>query len=343
MSGEVAERHEVTRATLSRVADDAEVSISTVSKVLNGRAGVSEATRRRVEELLRDHGYNRRNTPLTVAPLVELVFPEIDSVWSIEIISGVERAARENGLSLLLTVSGDRHEPSPDWIEGAMRRRPTGVILVFSDLSADHKHQLRLRNIPFVVVDPSGDPAPDVPSIGTANWSGGYAATRHLLELGHRDIAIVAGPEDTLCSTARLSGYRAALESAGVPVRPEYISQSSEFHFEDGLIAGERLLDLPNRPTAIFASADLQAMGVYEAARRRRLRIPDDLSVVGYDDVSVARSAGPALTTVRQPLHEMAAEAVKLVVRLRDGQRPDHLHVDLESRLVVRESTRALS
>ncbi|GMA94424.1 hypothetical protein GCM10025881_12480 [Pseudolysinimonas kribbensis] len=118
MSGDTVERPAMTRATLSRVADDADVSISTVSKVLNGRAGVSEATRRRVEELLRDHGYNRRNTPLTVAPLVEVVFSEIDSAWAIEIIAGVERTARDLDLSMLITVSGDRHKPSPDWIEG---------------------------------------------------------------------------------------------------------------------------------------------------------------------------------------------------------------------------------
>jgi len=343
MSGDLVARTSVSRTTLSRVADDADVSISTVSKVLNGRTGVSDSTRRRVEELLRDHGYNRRNTQLTVAPLVELVFHEVDSPWSINVIAGVERAARENGLSMLLTKSGDRHKPSPDWIEGAMQRRPAGVILVFSDLSADHKHQLRARNIPFVVVDPSGDPAPDVPSIGTANWSGGYGATRHLIDLGHRDIAIVAGPDDMLCSTARLSGYRAALESAGIPVRRELIASSGEFRFDEGLAAGSRLLDLPDRPTAIFASSDLQALGVYEAARRRGIRIPDDLSVVGYDDVDVARWAGPPLTTVRQPLTEMAAEAVRLIVRLREGAPVDHLHVDLESRLVERESTRRLA
>jgi LacI family xylobiose transport system transcriptional regulator len=343
MSGDTVERPAMTRATLSRVADDADVSISTVSKVLNGRAGVSEATRRRVEELLRDHGYNRRNTPLTVAPLVEVVFSEIDSAWAIEIIAGVERTSRDLDLSMLITVSGDRHKPSPDWIEGAMRRRPMGVILVFSDLSPDHRHQLRARNIPFVVVDPSGAPAADVPSIGTANWSGGYGATRHLLDLGHRDIAIVGGPEDMMCSTARLSGYRAAPEGAGVDVRADFIVGTDRFHFDEGLRAGEQLLDLPRRPTAIFASSDTQALGVYEAARRRGIRIPDDLSVVGYDDVNVARWAGPPLTTVRQPLAEMAAEAVRLVVRLRDGDQPDHLHVDLESRLVVRDSTRRLA
>jgi LacI family xylobiose transport system transcriptional regulator len=331
----------LSRATLSEVAVDAAVSISTVSKVLNGRAGVSEATRQRVEELLRDHGYSRRNTSQTVAPLIELVFSEIESAWALEIIAGVERVARDNGLSVVLTESGDRHAPSPDWIEGAMRRRPTGVILVFSDLSSDHKHQLRSRNIPFVVVDPSGDPAPDVPSIGSANWSGGYQATRHLIEQGHRDIAMITGPEDMMCSTARLSGYRAALDAAGIPVRPEYV-RVGEFHHQDGLDRGRELLALTPRPTAIFAGNDLQALGVYEAARELGLGVPADLSVVGYDDLKIAQWAGPPLTTIRQPLTEMAEEATKLALRLRNGGEAENLRIDLATRLIVRASTRAL-
>ena len=318
------------------------MSISTVSKVLNGRSGVSEATRARVEELLRDHGYNRRNSGQTVSPLIELVFSEIDSTWAMETIVGVERVARENGMSVVVTESGDRHSPSPDWIEGAMRRRPAGVILVFSDLSADHKHQLRARNIPFVVVDPAGDPAPDVPSIGSANWSGGFLATRHLIELGHRDIAMITGPEDMMCSTARLSGYRAALDAAGIPIRPEYMVWGN-FHHEDGVVRGGQLLTMRNRPTAIFAGSDLQALGVYEAARALGIGIPDELSVVGYDDLKLAQWAGPPLTTVRQPLIEMAEEATKLVLRLRNDPQTENLRIDLATRLVVRSSTARLA
>ena len=328
------------RATLARVAAEASVSISTVSKVLNGRPGVSDSTRRRVEDLLRGHGYSRRGSSRSASAFVELVFAEIDSAWAIEIIAGVERIARANGMSVVLTESGDRHSPSPDWIEGAMRRRPAGVILIFSDLSADHKHQLRTRNIPFVVVDPAGDPAPDVPSIGSANWSGGYIATRHLVEQGHRDIAMISGPADMMCSTARLSGYRAALEAGGVAVRDEYV-RTGGFHHQDGLERGRELLALPRPPTAIFAGSDLQALGVYEAARERGIGIPGDLSVVGYDDLKIAQWAGPPLTTVRQPLTEMAEEATRLVLRLRDDPQTDNLRIDLATRLVVRSSTRA--
>src|SRR5580698_7519636 len=124
-----------TRATLSRVAAEASVSMSTVSKVLNGRTGVSDTTRARVEELLHSHGYNRRGAA-QAANLIELVFSVFDTAWSMEIISGVERVARENGMNVVLTQSGDHHSPGPEWIDGVMQRRPVGVILVLSDLPA---------------------------------------------------------------------------------------------------------------------------------------------------------------------------------------------------------------
>jgi LacI family transcriptional regulator, xylobiose transport system transcriptional regulator len=326
------------RATLARVAAEASVSMSTVSKVLNGRTGVSEATRSRVEELLHSHGYNRRGVAQT-APLIELVFSELDTAWAIEIITGVERVARENGMSVVLTESGDRHSPAPEWIDGVLQRRPSGVILVFSDLSPDHKRQLRTRNIPFVVVDPAGDPAPDVASIGSANWSGGVLATRHLIDMGHREIAMITGPDDMMCSRARLSGYRSALEGAGIPIREELIV-TGQFHREDGVVRGDELLSLANPPTAIFAGSDLQALGVYEAARARGLTIPGDLSVVGYDDLQMAEWLGPPLTTVRQPLTEMAEQATRLVLRMSEADPDERLRIDLATSLVVRSSTR---
>ena len=329
-----------TRATLSRVAAEASVSMSTVSKVLNGRSGVSDTTRARVEELLHSHGYNRRGVA-QASNLIELVFSVFDTAWSMEIINGVERVARENGMNIVLTQSGDHHSPGPEWIDGVMQRRPAGVILVLSDLPTEQKRQLKTRNIPFVLVDPTGDPAPDVPSVGSANWSGGVLATQHLIDLGHRDIAMITGPDDMMCSRARLSGFRSALESAGIPVREDLIL-TGEFHREDGIARGNELLSRRNPPTAIFAGSDLQALGVYEAARARGVRIPEDLSVVGYDDLQFAGWAGPPLTTVRQPLTEMAEQATRLVLRLRDRNPAESLRVDLATRLVVRDSTRRL-
>ncbi|WP_210479525.1 LacI family DNA-binding transcriptional regulator [Naasia sp. SYSU D00948] len=327
------------RTTLARVAAEASVSMATVSKVLNGRPGVAQETRARVEELLQASGYNRRGVA-QAASLIELVVSDLVSVWAIELIRGVERVARENQLSLVLTESGDRHAPGREWIDGVISRRPAGVILVFSDLPPEHKVQLRSRNIPFVILDPSGDPAPDVPSVGSANWSGGVLATRHLIGLGHKRIAMITGPDDMMCSRARVSGFRSAMEQAGLEVDEELVV-AGDFHREDGVEQGHRLLSRPDRPTAIFAGSDLQAFGVYEAARALGLRVPDDVSVVGYDDLQVSQWVGPPLTTVRQPLTEMAEQATRLVLQLRGSERQETVRIDLATSLVVRDSTAA--
>ncbi|MGW8767205.1 LacI family DNA-binding transcriptional regulator [Streptomyces sp. NPDC055815] len=325
------------RITLAEVAQQAGVSLSTVSKVLNGRQDVSPGTRVRVEQLLEEHAYRRTTRVTREAPLVELVFHELDSVWSMELIRGVENLAKAHQASVVLTESGTRHAPAPDWIEGVLQRRPIGVVLVFSSLPDAVKRQLDARSIPFVIVDPAGDPEPDVPSVGSANWSGGVAATRHLIDLGHRRIGIITGPEDMLCSLARLDGYRSALNMAGLD-HDAGLVRFGDFHVEGGYARAMELLQAPERPTAIFAGSDLQALGVMEAARVCGLRVPEDLSVVGYDDVMIARWSSPPLTTIHQPLREMGEEAVQMLLRLRAGE-PSVTRMELATSLVVRKST----
>jgi LacI family xylobiose transport system transcriptional regulator len=325
------------RVTLAQIAETAGVSVSTVSKVLNGRQDVSPTTRHRVERLLEEHGYRRGARSAPEAPLIEIVFHELDAIWAMELILGVEKVAKEHGASVVLTQSGTRHSPGADWIEGVMRRRPLGVVLVFSALPQEFKHQLRSRSIPFVIIDPAGDPDPDVPSVGSANWSGGLAATRHLIECGHRRIGIITGPEDMMCSLARLDGYRSAMTTAGLPLDPELVA-FGDFHVEGGFSRGTRLLDRPDRPTAIFAGSDLQAIGVLEAASALGLRTPEDLSVVGYDDVAVARFARPALTTIHQPLRKMAEAGAEMLLRMRAGESTT-TRMELATSLVVRSST----
>ena len=200
---------------------------------------------------------------------------------------GVEQVAREHDMAVVLSEMQGRRTPGRSWIEGVLARRPTGVIAVLSDLNEDQRALLNSRGISLVVVDPTGEPLHDTPSIGATNWSGGLAATRHLLGLGHRRIGVIAGPESVLCSRARLDGYRAAMDEAEVPVDPDLIRYGN-FHVQDGVAEGRTLLRLPDRPTAIFAGNDLQALGVYQAAREARLHIPEDLSVVGFDDLPVA-------------------------------------------------------
>jgi LacI family transcriptional regulator len=209
---------------------------------------------------------------------------------------------------------------------------------VLTDLPLPIHAELRRLGVPVVVVDPVGAPAMEVPTIGATNWTGGMQATEHLISLGHRRIGFIAGPPRLLCSRARLDGYRAALEAAGLDVDRELLRQG-DFYHESGFAGGASLLDAGQPPTAIFASSDQMALGVHEAVRQRGLRVPDDVSVVGFDDLPEVRWSSPPLTTVRQPLSEMGQLAARTVLRLAAGERIESLRVELATDLVVRDST----
>jgi LacI family xylobiose transport system transcriptional regulator len=326
------------RMTISKIAEQAGVSVPTVSKVLNGRADVAEETRAKIESIIQEHGYRRRTTSTPSSPMIDLVFHEIGGAWAVELIRGVEEVVRDEGVELVLSECGGARRPRQQWIESVLLRRPLGVIMVFSDLDADQRAQLEARRIPFVVVDPVGDEGDDVPSIGSANWNGGRMATLHLRKLGHERIGMIGGPVETLCSRMRVNGYTDALRSTGVTIDPELI-RAGDFEVSSGHREALELLSLPERPTAIFAGSDLQALGVYQAARELGLEIPRDLSVVGYDDLPVAQWVAPTLTTIHQPLRQMAEMATRLVLDLARGVSPSALRMDLAVQMRERQST----
>ena len=328
------------RTTLAMLADEAGVSMSTISKVLNGHSDVAAATRQRVEVLLDSHQYRRRGAPARGSALLELVFSDLANPWGSEIMAGVQAVAHEEGMSVVLSPSRVNHSPGPDWLPGVLQRRPAGVLLVSTDPTPLLRERLTSRSIPFAVIDPAGELPPDIPSVGSTNWAGGMAATRHLIDLGHTRIAAVSGHAHMLCSWARLDGYRSAMGSAGLPVREDWV-RMGDFLQTGGRAAAERLLASDDRPTAVFAGNDLQALGVIEVAAEHGLRVPEDLSVVGYDDTQVAMWARPRLTTVHQPIRRMAAEAARIVLRLAAGQHVEQQRLELATHLVVRDSTAA--
>ncbi|MFJ8577997.1 LacI family DNA-binding transcriptional regulator [Micromonospora sp. NPDC093277] len=329
------------RVTITAIAQEAGVSVPTVSRVLNGRSDVAPGTRERIEELLRHHGYRRRGSrSVRRADLVDLVFNDLDSPWAVEIIRGVEDVGHAAGVGTVVSAIHSHSTSTRQWLQNLQARASDGVIVVTSHLIPPVHAQLRRLNVPVVVVDPAGVPATDVPSIGATNWAGGLAATEHLLGLGHRRIGFVAGPPHLLCSRARLDGYRAALEAVGVPL-DERLVQAGDFYHASGFAVGSALLDLDDPPTAIFAASDQMAFGVYEAVRQRGLRVADDVSVVGFDDLPEARWASPPLTTVRQPLVEMGRLAARTVLRLGQGEDIEAPRVELATELVVRDSSAA--
>jgi LacI family xylobiose transport system transcriptional regulator len=287
--------------------------------------------------LIREHGYQRSDHSAPIA-ILEVVFQALDSLWALEIIRGVEQIAREHDLAVALTEMHGRLTPGRGWSDQVLARRPVGVIAVSAELTPRQLAQLSTAAIPLVVLDPSGEPLHETPSVGAMNWNGGLAATRHLIDLGHRRIAMINGPDRYLCCRARLDGYRAAMDAAGLAVDPGLL-RTEALYVDGGRRAAGELLELPDPPTAVFAANDLQAIGVYEAARLRRIRIPKDLSVIGFDDLAFVQWSAPPLTTVRQPLADMGAAAAKLVLTLAAGTRPEHTRVELPTQLIERAST----
>ena len=330
------------RVTISEIAREAGVSLPTVSRVVNKRGDVAPDTRERVEELLRRHGYRARSSSSTrLARLIDLVFNDLDSPWAVEIIRGVEDVTHAANVGTVVSAIHRRTASARQWLDNLKARASDGVILVTSQLTPAMQSQLRRLNVPLVVVDPVGRPAPDVPTIGATNWSGGLSAAEHLISLGHRRIGFIGGPAAMQCSRARLDGYRAALEAAGLHVDEDLID-TGDFYHVSGYAAAMKLLDLRDRPTAIFAASDQMAFGAYEAARAHGLRIPGDLSIVGFDDLPGARWASPPLTTVRQPLAEMGTLAARTVLGLANGEQAVGA-LELATELVVRSSTAPLS
>ncbi|MFI7127163.1 LacI family DNA-binding transcriptional regulator [Nonomuraea sp. NPDC050153] len=326
------------RATLATVAASAGVSVATVSKVLNGRSDVAPATRSLVESLLRQHEYVPATPRRELCGNVELQFDDDLNAYSTEIIQGAVAAGAEIGVGIVVSIKKDLGH-STAWVRDLVAAGRTALIAVTCEqLAAQQVAALARARLPLVLIDPLNLQSASVTSVGSTNFAGGLAATRHLLSLGHRRIAYVGGPATAACNQARLHGYRAALEAEGAPVVPEYV-RTGQFRYHDGLLGGAAVLDLPQAPTAIFAGCDEVALGVMEAARARGLRIPEDISVVGYDDTQVARMAAPPLTTVRQPLREMGGVALRTALRLAAGEKIDSHHVELATGLVVRGST----
>ena len=212
------------------------------------------------------------------------------------------------------------------------------MIVVTGALTGAHVDALARAGLPLVVIDSMNSPGAEVTSVGSTNFAGGMTVTEHLLGLGHRRIAYIGGPLTSGCNQARFHGYRAALESAGLTADTALVA-NDDFSYEVGLRAGGKLLDRPDRPTAIVGGSDTVALGVMEAARRLDLRIPDELSVTGFDDTELATMASPPLTVIRQPLREMGRVALSSILRMATGAALDSHHVELATELVVRSTT----
>jgi len=329
--------------TLKELAMRANVHASTISRVANNDPGlrIAPATRLRIEALLRETGYRpngiARGLKLRQTNVLAVVIPDVTNPFFAALFRGVEDAAAPRGFNVLLCNTDGLPERQRSHLQSLQTRRVDGVILASSFLKDPGVHELRRQKGPYVLVNRFSDEGED-PFVGSDDLLGGRLATEHLLELGHTRIGHLAGKPIVSTGLLRRRGYLAAHALAGLPADPRLIVEAG-YTEEGGVAAARRLLTLDDPPTAVFAVTDMVALGAAGVARQMGLRIPEDLAIVGYNDIPLASRVSPGLTTMHVPIHEFGSVAVRLLLEQLESANTGGRRVRFTPDLVVREST----
>lgn len=337
-------RERANRTTIRRVAREAGVSVTTVSNYLNGRhSQMSAATRERVREAIERLGYHPNHVARSLATrrtaTIGLIISELTNALYPPVILGAEAACRQAQYSLLLANAPDT-DSERRAVELMRRKQVDGLILFsvsFIDIANEHLLQAHEEGVPIVVINRTMPEGAPIPKVMLDNFRGAYLATQHLVKLGHRRIAHIAGPANRFTGLDRRAGYLAALAEAGLAVDSALVIEG-DYSFESGYRAMRALLD-HHRPSAVFIGGDAMALGALRAIRDAGLRVPDDLSLVAFGNPDFVHYATPALTTVDLPIVEAGKIAVELLLeRIAAPETPGETRM-LEPRLLVREST----
>jgi LacI family transcriptional regulator len=270
--------------------------------------------------------------------LVAVLVPLVHDTYFSAILGGVAEAAYEHGVRVVLSPTQHEHSRESSLLDELRDGTTDGAVIILPEESGAAFESTSADGYPVVVIDPLTLPGSGVPTVTAAHAPGAAQAMSHLLELGHRRIGAITGPSGWLATEERRRAYDAALAAAGIPPDPALVAES-DFELAPGAAAAAMLIDLPEPPTAIFAFNDAIAIGALHAAHARGLQVPDDLSIVGFDDIDWATIVRPALTTVRQPLRDMGRTGVSLLLRLLEGEHAGARQIEHATRLVVRDST----
>jgi LacI family transcriptional regulator len=331
-------------ATIREVAESAGVSYATVSHVINNTRLVSQETRERVLTAMAELNYRpnalARSLRQGRTNTIGLVLPDSANPFFAEISRGIEDEAFKKGYSVFLCNTELDMQRELFYVDVLSNKQVDGIIFVAAGDQADAMDFLVRRNMPVVMID-RDVPNVEADAVLTDHELGGFLATRHLLELGHRHIACIAGPSSITPSAERITGYRRALEEAGISYDQNLIIRG-DYHAKSGMEITHSILQMNPRPTAIFALNDLMALGALRAAAEADCSVPGDLAVVGYDDLEIAHFTTPPLTTIAQPKKEIGTQAIQLLVdRISHKSRPPSRLV-LPPELIIRRSTQAL-
>lgn len=323
------------------VAEKAGVSLGTVSRVINNDAHVAPETRERVTMVVREMGYvaNRQARSLkgSKTNVIGVLVPDLGTGYIGEIMRGIDSELALSQLDLMLFTTHRAAIKEANYVANMVQGMVDGLLVVLPRNPTDYTGSLTRRNFPFVLIDHQGTGEP-CPAVGATNWQGAYNATEYLIKLGHRRIGFITGSMDLGCAIDRLDGYRSALRTHHIPEALELIYEG-DFNQPDGYAGASVLLDLDSPPTTIFASNDVMAMGVMDAVRNRKMYIPEDISVLGFDNIPQSAMVFPPLTTVQQPLEQMGRVATQMLLDILKNPDKNVERIELPTELIVRDST----
>ena len=327
--------------TIIDVAREAGVSYSTVSRVVNNKEYVKPATREHVLNVMNKLGYQANIQARSLAGgrtnVIGLLVQEISSPYTGEIIRGIDNVLATNEYELMLYTTHRHKRRESAFVNTMVRGLTEGLLIILPVQVEKYIENLRQRDFPYVLVDHSGIDDRD-PYVTTTNLEGACEAVEYLIELGHRRIGIITGWMDVAGAQARLEGYKLALQKHNIPFDPSLVIEG-DFTQSSGFSGTQMLLNSINPPTAIFPSNDNAAVGVIEAAKLAGLRVPQDLSVIGFDDVPLAAQLTPSLTTVRQPLEEVGRIATNMLLEAISNPKQEVTNIILPNKLIIRDST----
>lgn len=328
------------KVTIVDVAAEAGVSFGTVSRVINNDVHVRAETRQRVLDTMSKLKFvaNRQARSLAggKSNIIGLLVPDLGTGYIGEIIRGIDAELGDSGYDLMLYTTHRKPAKEVGYVTNLVQGMVDGILLVLPRNPIDYIDLLTEKNFPFVLIDHQGT-GEECPSIGATNWQGAYNATNYLIRLGHRRIGFITGSLDLGAAVDRLDGFKAALRTNRIPILPELIHEGT-FAQLDGYTGASYFLTLKKPPSAIFASNDVMAMAAMDAVRERGMRIPEDISIIGFDDIPQASLIRPSLTTIRQPLEQMGRIAAQMLFEIL--RNPDHKYkrVELPTELIVRDS-----
>ena len=329
-------------ATMAQVANKAGVSKATVSRVMNDSNLVQEQTRQKVLEAMKDLNYRpnmiARNLRKQKTKMLGIILPDISNPFYSKVLTGIENVACDAGYEIVLMNTNYNEEREARNFQTLMERRAEGVLFMCHHLDEKKIQWLKKYSLPFVLISRNVEDD-QIPYVNIDNFKGGYDATRHLISLGHKKIGLISGPfSDESSSLDRIAGYMKALDQADIKFKEDYLREG-DFTFRTSQRLVKELLSLPEPPTAIFAVSDETAIGAIKGAKELGISVPQDLSIVGFDNLELSYFYNPALTTIAQPMTQMGKRSTEILLNIIENKKVDEFQVILPHKLIERDST----